>query len=264
MITTVSIGAKEEPYPMVSNVWDFFSTKGTKTVFVSVGTGKTCVPDLEFAETIGCPILKLDVPEDTQKWTEVKELLKVRKVSETTTEFAKPAARKWVLPKNLITESVIPSLYNGSIETEKGTVQTKSWIDLIQTHCKTMGIPEDAIRLDIVKIEPSPFQHTILDSLWQTGLRPSLLLVHWDSSPDSDVSTMLTAAHLQMIGYCLAAKEENRYLYYFTDVNYYETCSWEIVAKKFENPLMVNLVRSIYPGGAGAIQFPLAESNSQK
>ena len=92
MIQTVSIGAKEEPYPMISNVWDFFSTKGTKTVFVSVGTGKTCVPDLEFAETIGCPILKLDSPEDTQKWQEVKEILKTRKLGESTSDFAKAAA----------------------------------------------------------------------------------------------------------------------------------------------------------------------------
>lgn len=259
MITTVSIGAKEEPYPMVSNVWDFFSSKGTKTVFVSVGTGNTCVPDLEFAETIGCPILKLDVPEDAHKWSEVKDILKIRKVSDTTTEFAKPASRKWVLPKNLITESVIPSLYKGTLETENGTVVTKPWIDIVESHCKAIGIPDDNIRLDILKVDSCPYQHTVLDSLWQTGLRPSLLLVHWISSPDSDLPTLLTAAHLQMIGYCLAAKEGNRYLYYFTDVNYYETTSWETVAKKYENPLMFTLIRSINPGSAGAIQFPLAE-----
>lgn len=259
MITTVSIGAKEEPYPMISNVWDFFSSKGTKTVFVSVGTGKTCVPDLEFAETLGCPILKLDTPNQTQAWTEVKELLKIRKVADTTSEFAKPAARKWVLPKNLITESVIPSFSKGTIESENGTIQTKTWLDILQHHCKQMGLPEDNLRLDILKVDCCEYEHVVLDSLWQTGLRPSLLLIHWNQSPDSDLSTMLTAAHLQMIGYCLAAKEDNRYLYYFTDVNYYETCSWETVAKKYENPLMLNLVRSINPGGAGAIQFPLAE-----
>ncbi len=259
MITTVTIGAKEEPYPMVSNVWDFFSSKGTKTVFVSVGTGKTCVPDLEFAETLGCPILKLDTPGQTQAWTEVKELLKVRKVADITSEFAKPAARKWVLPKNLITESIIPSFTKGTMESAKGTIQTKPWLDILQDHCKQMGLPDDSLRLDILKVDSCEHEHIVLDSLWQTGLRPSLLLIHWNQSPDSDLPTMLTAAHLQMIGYCLAAKEGNRYLYYFTDVNYYETCSWETVAKKYENPLMLNLVRSITPGGAGAIQFPLAE-----
>ena len=159
----------------------------------------------------------------------------------------------------MITEPVIPSLYNGTIETEKGPVVTKPWIDVLQTHCKNIGLSDDNIRLDILKVDNCPFQHTVLDSLWQTGIRPSLLLIHWISSPDSDLSTLLSAAHLQMIGYCLAAKEENRYLYYFTDVNYYETCSWETVAKKYENPLMLTLIRSINPGSAGAIQFPLAE-----
>ena len=259
MITTVSIGAKEEPYPMISNVWDFFSSKGTKTVFVSVGTGKTCVPDLDFAETIGCPILKLDTPEDTQKWVEVKDLLKIRKLGDSTTDFAKPAARKWVLPKNLLVESTIPSFYNGTIETEKGPVTTKSWFELVQGHCKSMGLSNEEFRIDILKVDTTPFQHTVLDSLWQSGLRPSLLLIHWNESPDSDLSTVLTAAHLQMIGYCLAAKEGNRYLYYYTDVNYYETCSWETVATKYENPLMVNLIRSLYPGGAGGVQFPIKE-----
>jgi hypothetical protein len=70
---------------------------------------------------------------------------------------------------------------------------------------------------------------------------------------------MNSAAHLQMLGYALVGKEDNRFLYYYTDVNYYETCSWEKVANKFENPLMRELVRSIYPGTEGVVTFPKVE-----
>ena len=257
----VNVGklSKEDPYPMIANVWDFFSIKGTKTVFVSVGSGKTCIPDLEFAETIGCAVLKLDTPSDSQKWNEIKDMLKIRKTNETTSDFVKPAARKWVLPKNLIVESCMPSLHNGTIETEEGTVTTKNWLDIVTNHCKTVGLKEDDIRLDILKVDSCPYEHTVLDSLWQSGLRPSLLLIHWTNNPDTDICTLLTAAHLQMIGYCLVSKEENKFLYYYTDVNYYETCSWTSPAKKYENPLMLNLIRSINPGTSGAIQFPKTE-----
>ena len=257
MLTTTAIGSKEEPYPMLGNVWDFFSEKGTKTVFVSVGTGVSCLPDLDFAETLGCPILKLDTPENTEKWNEVKDILKSRKITETTSEFAKAATRKWVLPKNIHTESVVPSFYNGTIQVDGNELKTKPWIDLLKEHCARIGLPEDSIRLDILKVDLCEQTSLVLDSLWQSGFRPSLLLIHWNHGPDADISTVLTAGHLQMLGYAHVAKEGNRYLYYYTDVNYYETCSWETPAKRFENPFVKNLAQAIYPGSEGAsIHFP--------
>jgi hypothetical protein len=260
MISTTTIGTKEEPYPMIANIWDFFSEKGTKTVFFSVGSGSTCVPDLDFAETIGCPLVKLDTPDMSEKWNEIKDLLKVRKLSDTTTEFAKPAARKWVLPKNLITETCIPSLYNGTLDVNGETIKTRRWIDLIQEHCARLGLPEGELRLDAVKVDSCPFTSVVLDSLWQSGFRPSILLINWLESPDTNNSSLLSAGHLQMLGYSLVGKEGNRFLYYFTDTNYYETCSWEQPAKRFENPFVSNLARSIYPGSAGgSIHFPLAK-----
>ena len=261
MITTTTIGSKEEPYPMISNVWDFFAEKGTKTVFVSVGTGKTCLPDLDFAETIGCKILKVDTPEDSKKWQDIQEVLKTRKITETMTDFSKPATRKWVLPKNLSIETCIPSSYNGSIQVDDTTtVPTKKWFEIVKEHCATLGLPEDQTHIDILKLDSSPHEAHILNSLWQTGFRPSLLVIHWTQSPEEDLQTLLTAAHLQMLGYALVGKEGNRFLYYYTDVNYYETCSWETVAKRFENPLISNLIKSVYPGTEGAaLQFPLSK-----
>ncbi len=262
MISTTTIGSKDEPYPMIANVWDFFSQKGTKTVFISVGTGKTCLPDLDFAETIGCSILKLDTPEKTiQEWNEIKDILKTRKITETTSDFAKPASRKWVLPKNLHIAQCVPSHFNGTIETQEGIIKTKKWYDIVSEHCKTIGLPEEDVHVDVLKLDTCDFQDLILYSLWQTGFRPSLLLIHWNTSPDSDLSTLLPAGHLQMIGYTLAAKEGNRFLYYYTDTNYYETCSWETPAKRFENPFVSNLVKAVYPGteNTNVIHFPVSK-----
>jgi hypothetical protein len=260
MISTTTIGSKEEPWPMVENPWDFFSEKGTKTVFLSIGTGSSCLPELDFCETLGCPVLKLDTPEVSQAWDDVKEVLKVRKITDATSEFAKPAARKWVLPKNIHTESCVPGFYTGSVAIDGKDIPVKPWFEVVQAQCKRMGLPEDQVRLDVLKIDNSPFESSLLESLWQSGFRPSLLLLNWTSSPDSSLNTLLSAGHLQMLGYALIAKEGTRYLYYFTDVNYYETCSWETPAKRFENPLMKNMAQSIYKGSEGvSIQFPLAK-----
>jgi hypothetical protein len=262
MATTTLIGSKEDPYPMIENVWNFFSEKGTKLVFVSVGTGNSCLPDLDFAEMNGCPILKLDTPETSAKWNEVKDILKARKLQETTSEFAKPAMRKWVLPKNLHLQDCIPCSYNGTLVSDGVTLATRSWNDLLKEHCKTIGLEEP--RLDVLKVDKCPLEVLVLTSVIQSGFRPSLLLVNWMTSPDSDVETLNTAAHLQMLGYALVGKEGSKYLYFYTDVNYYETCSWETVAKKFENPLLVNLVQSIYPGSEGVkIHFPVEKKDSE-
>ncbi len=258
MITTTRIGTREEPYPMIENVWDFFSKKGTKTIFISVGTGQSSAPDLEFAETIGCPILKLDTPENIKKWTEVKTILQTRKPTEQTTEFAKVAARKWVLPKNLILREVIPALTDGTIQENGETISTKKWFELVKEHCLSIGLTEEDIHIDMLKLDQCAYEASVLHSLWHSGFRPSLVLIHWTSSPDSELQTLLSAAQLQMLGYVLVGKEGNRFLYYYTDVNYYETTSWEIVSKRFENPFIANLLKAVYPGAEGNIvQFPL-------
>lgn len=259
MIKTTSIGTKDDPYPMVDQIWDFFSSKGTKTVIVSVGSGATCAPELDLVETLGCPILILGTSTDTLKWNESRDLLKTRKIGDATSDFAKPAVRKWVLQKNLMVQEGIPSYGDGTIQSEGVSIPMRSWMSLLKDHCKTIGVPDEEIRIDVLKVEAGPFQSLLLESLWQSHMRPSIVLITWRSGPDSDIGDMLSAAHLQMIGYTLAAKEGKKFLYYFTDVNYYETCSWEETAKRFENPFVKKIASSIYPGSEGAgIQFPLS------
>ncbi len=259
MISTTTIGTKEEPYPMIQNVWDFFSAKGPKTIFVSVGTGSSCLPDLDFAETIGCSLLKVDLPDQMKKWEEVKEILKSRKPNETTSDFAKAAARKWVLPKNLSLQECIPTEYKGTLERDGSTYKTNSWYSLLKDHCVSLGMTEDDLHIDVLKVDSTPFEGIVLQSLIQSGFRPSLLLINWfEGSPDTSLPVLLLAAHLQMIGYTLIGKEGSRFLYYYTDVNYYETTSWEGISKKLENPLISNLLRSVLPGSEGNfVHFPV-------
>ena len=76
-----TIGSKDDPYPMISNIWDFFSSKGIKTVFMSVSSGKTPLPELDLAENIGCPILIFDTAAQCKKWEECKDILKSRKTT---------------------------------------------------------------------------------------------------------------------------------------------------------------------------------------
>jgi hypothetical protein len=255
MFALTKIGPKDAPYPMMDAIWDFFSTKGVKTVFLSIGSGPTCLPELELAETIGCPLLKLETPETAKPWTEIKELLKTRKATETTSEFAKPAARKWVLPKNLLVVETLPSFTAGTITVNGTQIACQRWHDILaQTGSES--------RIDLLKLEWPGLEAMLLESLWQSGLRPSLLLVTWSASPDEETTTMNTAAHLQMLGYALVGKEGLNYLYYYTDVNYYETCEWSVPSIKMENPLMREMFKSLYPGSKGGISFPKVEKEA--
>lgn len=258
MITTTTIGSEEDRYPILESIWDFFSEKATKTVFVSIGSASTCLPDLDFAEMIGCPILKLDTPSEAKKWLEVKDILKTRKVPESASDFAKPAMKKWVLAKNLVVKECFPSYANGTIEINGSLCQMQSWTSLLKEYCNSIGISEENPHVDIVKIEASENISMFLNSLWHCGFRPSLLLIHWPESPNTDLACLIPAAHLQMLGYALVGKEQNKFLYYYTDVNYYETCEWDIVSNKCENPLMKNLIESIFPvSQKTGVQFPL-------
>jgi hypothetical protein len=101
-ITT--LGEKSsDPFPSYKNLWSMYSKKGVKTIFVSIGSSKSCLADLEIAETIGCAIHV--VPLSTQsivEWEEVKEILKTHeRPVDAAYDFSKGSEDKWVLPKNM-------------------------------------------------------------------------------------------------------------------------------------------------------------------
>jgi hypothetical protein len=220
--------ADGETFPVFRNLWEFFAAKGNKTVFVSIGDSSSPMVELHLSETLGCKVhLFSDQTETQNKWNETKEILKTRKTSEATSEFAKQALKKWVLPQNILLSSS-PFTFSSA----------KSSIVSI---CSNLSLEE---RIDILKIDTTTA--SLAESLYailHLGYRPGLVLIHWETSPDSTLETTLLAGHLQNIGYGLVTKSKNNYLYYFTDKNLYEMCSWE--TNEVANPLAAKFLELI-------------------
>lgn len=228
IIETVPMGG-DLAFPVMRNLWDFFSRKGSKAVCVSVGVSAVPTLELHLSENIGCKLHIFDP--DTSKltlWQEVQTVLKTRKSSEETSEFAKLALKKWVLPNNLFTYSYIPAFQTGS-ENLKSTMEAI---------CQPLG----ETRIDILKITISDQTAAMLYAMLHYGYRPGLIFVSWNTSPDTTVENTLLAGHLQMTGYALVDTRGNNYLYYFNDKNMYEVCSWQ--SNKTENPLVAKIMES--------------------
>lgn len=217
--------SSSDSFPVFRNLWDFFSSKGNKTVFVSVGESASPMVELHLSETLGSKVHLYS--EDTdyhQKWNEVKEILKSRKATEQTSEFGKQALKKWVLPNNICVSSAPFSF--STLKQEVGSI------------CSAAGVDD---RIDILKVDCKTNKLAeVIYSTLHNGYRPGILLIHWETSPDSMLESTLLAGHLQNVGYGLVAKYNNNYLYYFTDKNVYEMCSWETT--NVPNPLVAKCI----------------------
>ncbi len=214
-----------ESFPVLRNLWDFFSSKGNKTICLSVGESSSPMVELHLSENLGCKVhLFLETDECKGKWAEIQTILKTRKSTEETSSFAKQALRKWVLPQNINVSPVSCSF---------STIKS-----IVSSICSEIGVDE---RVDILKIDTTTNKLAeVLYAMLHYGYRPGILMIHWETSPDSTLETTLLAGHLQNIGYGLAAKSKNNYLYYFTDKNLYEMCSWETT--EVPNPLVPKIL----------------------
>jgi len=214
---------ESEKFPVFRNLWDFFAVKGNKTNYVSFGSSCSPMVELHFSESIGCKLYIFDEDEKAcQQWEEIKEVLKTRKINESTSTFAKASLQKWVLPQNIVVNHQLPSF---------STV--KSIISGLNEHD----------RIDVLKVDCSKDKNAeLLYSVFHNGYRPGILMIHWESSPDSSLETTLLAGHIQNLGYGLVSKWNQNYLYYFTDKNLYEMCSWE--TSEVQNPLVSKLFES--------------------
>ena len=214
---------ESENFPVFRNLWDFFAAKGNKVNFVSFGTSCSPMVELHLSENLGCKVFLFDENQEScQKWNEVKDLLKTRKLSETTSNFAKGAIRKWVLPQNIVVRNEFPSF--GTLKSIISGLNENNRIDVLKVDCSETKTAE------------------LLYSVLHNGYRPGILMIHWESSPDSNLPATLLAGHLQNLGYGLVSKSKQNYLYYFTDKNLYEMCSWEIT--EVQNPLLSKLFES--------------------
>jgi hypothetical protein len=233
-IKTKLVGLGDDKWPILENLWDFYSKKGVKTVFVSVGSTGNAVADLDIAETLGCPAHIWST--NTANWDEVRQVLKDRKRGAEATAFTEGVDTKWVLPKNVRSYTGIPGFYTANTE----TFSTVSIDDCVKQCVATMTLDGEQ-RIDILKIALTEgMERAVLSAVLDTGYRPGLLMVKWSDMPDSNLFTTLTAGHLQNCGYTLLEKNGDRFTYMFVDRCMYEICSWE--TNKVVNPLVHEII----------------------
>ena len=246
IVSTVLIGKNgSNPLPMLEKLWDFYSSKGNKTVFVNIGTSSSPLAELEFAESLGCPIHTVEPDEENRKlWSKVLEILKTRKTTEETEcDFTQNVSNKWVLSKNIHVTSALPFFYDGLVQINNKMVETVLFKQFVTNICSKMNISEDQGRIDFVNLQiNSIYERYFLYAMIDAGYRPGLLLVTYNLKPDSDLSTSQVAAHLQNVGYNLLTKEENKFLYVFNNDNIYEITSYENINVK--NPLVNELLKA--------------------
>ena len=241
---TASVG-KVDPFPILDRVWDLFSGKGIRTVFLTVGASKSALADLEIAESLGCP-LNIVTINDQEKgvWSEVLNILKDRKREANATPFSEGADAKWILPKNLRLQDAVPWWENGTMEISGTTLRTQSIGDFMGSIATAMKLKDNANRIDILKIDTTTsapgLERGLLGAVLSAGYRPSLIMVNWSKMPDIDLSTTLAAGHLQNSGYLLLAKIGSKFLYYFSDEDLYQICSWEGIVQN--NPIVTEIV----------------------
>lgn len=236
----IFMGNTLDQFPMIENIWNFFSSKERKTVFFSVGTGLSPLVELELMESLGCPVHIFDMSkENCQKWTDVSGVLKTRKVTETTSNFAKEAIKKWVLPRNINVYDKLPFYYEGTLKQNNNLndINTVSMSDVVSS------INPSDPRIDLLKIDLPNYEHLVISSVIHEGFRPSLLLVRWTYSLDSHFPTLNMVGYLNMLGYSLIGKIDNKCLYYYSDTNMFQLCNWDSIGLK--NPLIQSIVNDV-------------------
>lgn len=270
-IGAIGLGSSA-PFPMFDRVWEIFTEKGIRTIFVSIGNSSSSAADLDLAETIGCPMHVIPLTEKGRaEWAEIAAILKEKKRegANATHSFSEGAEQKWILPKNIRVQEAVPSWEAGTIRrtlhvlegkpcapsesarregAEISTIPVKLFVDTI---CREAKLKDDITRIDILKIDAKSewpgLEKNILAAVLDAGYRPCIVLVNWSEAPDVDLSTTLAAGHLQNSGYRLYGKEGTKFLYYFSDNDLYQLCSWEDT--KAANPLVNELARQLLVAG---------------
>lgn len=242
-----------DPFPIVDRLWEIYSEKGIRTVFFSIGSSLSAMADLDLAETLGCPLHIVPLSEEEKEdWKKVTTILANRKgvESEATGSFIEGVEKKWVLPKNLRIQAQLPWWTKGGIDISgNGHIPTIPALEAISTACSKMKLKEDSIRLDILKIDTQrtvpKLAGQVALSILESGFRPSILLIHWGASPDIDIPSSIHAGCIQTMGYKLLGKKDNKFLYYYTDVDMFQCCSWEDTT--CNNPMIQEIMKALRP-----------------
>jgi hypothetical protein len=225
-----------------------FAMKGIRTVALSIGSSETCLPELDIVEDIGCPmnIVPLSL-EEHAAWEEVIKMVKTKKIDTThsSAAFLKGGDEKWIIPSHIRIQNTVPWWCNGTVLQDCSAVSVSSFVNSL---CKSMKIQQENARIDILKIDSvkaAPgFERALLGAILDAGFRPAMIFVHWTESPDEGLSTAFAAGHLQNSGYrLLSTAPGNYFIYYFTDNDMYQICSWSDTT--VANPMATELINTI-------------------
>jgi len=244
--TTIGLNSAD-PFPMLDRLWDIFAGKGIRTVFVTIGNSKSVMADLEVAEGLGCPLNAVALNDtEVAQWAEVSHILKERKREGAAHEFSAGAESKWILPKNVRVQPELPWWTKGQIDLNNSSVKTNTVGEFAASISTAMKIKDNISRIDILKIDTRAaapgLERGVIGAVLNSGFRPAVILVNWSERPDVDLATTVAAGHLQNCGYRLVCKSDNKFLYYFTDSDLYQVCSWEVTT--CQNPLLNEIARS--------------------
>jgi hypothetical protein len=239
------LGKDGDSFPILEDAPEMFTAKGIRTVFMTIGNSKTAHADLEIAESLGCPIHAVPLSAtQAEEWGEVISIIKERNRENAVYPFSTGSEGKWILPKNVRVHKSIPWWTKGQIDISNNSLQTLEAMDMLVNICANMKLKDDSVRLDILKVDTVStipgFERGLLGAILDAGFRPSLILVNWSKRPDVDICTTMAAGHLQNTGYRLMSKVDNKFLYYFTDHDMYQICSWEDT--KCFNPMMNEII----------------------
>jgi hypothetical protein len=237
-----------DSFPFIKGAWDVFFKKGKTTVFITIGSSKSSIADLEIAESIGCPLIVVPGSKaGLAGWIEVAECIKTHEPAvNPKSDFSNGADEKWILPKNLrIEANSMPTWGTGTIiKADNYCVEGVPFYDWVKEKCEKFGLSADETRIDILKIDlQDGSERSLLYAMLDAGFRPSFIIVNWSDSPDNNLPTGITAGHLQNSGYVLIRKEGTKFLYYFVDSDIYRICSWENTG--VINPMVDQIVTQV-------------------
>ena len=166
----------DDPFPCFSNLTSMYGKKGMRTIFLTIGNSKSCMADLELAETLGCGIHAVPLTQSsTNVWEEVCAILKTHtRAPDATSDFSKGAETKWVLPKNIHVHSTLPWWVTSSMDLSGASLKTEPFFNWVEKACTISKVVD--VRLDILKIDVTGgLECSLLGAMLDAGFRPGCI-----------------------------------------------------------------------------------------
>lgn len=240
--TLVLKGTTTESFPFLRTIYDFFSPRTRQITAWSFGFSYGNF-EAEVLENTGCELTIFDARQESKDRFDIfRRVSEQHEVEDSDPEWAQDLLDHWFLVKKAHFNEKIPFRYSGSLLVN-GTQTTLAEVDT-----------KSNAQLDLLKIDYPTFECTLLQSILEAGYRPGLLWVTWTNHPDEDTVSMLSAGHLQTLGYMLLGSEGNTFLYKFMDSCLYESCSWNVPG--VQNPMIDTILKSM------SAPSPLSSSSS--